>query len=178
MGDEKKESDNEDLDFQDILHNGGSALQMHYNSKLEALIKQRNSEHMTWGFKYPGLHQYHGALNKFCPNAKFIYVLRDPVCVAKSEVKRPDGVKDYEGVLRRTIQFNDRMVQLSTRNTNVHLVSYERLLTRTWAEVEDLLQFIDVNYNAAKIVELCKMVKLPDDRYRSRHTENIERFVS
>lgn len=174
MGHNKGEGNNEDIEFQDILHNGGSALQMHYNEDLKRLIEKRDREHSCWGFKYPALHQYHGALASIKRGAKFIYVLRDPLAVTMSEARQADGTKNFQYVLSRTCEYNAKMVQLSRGNSDVHLISYERLITRPWATIGALLQFMDVNYNAAKIVELCELIKLPNDRYR----KNSAGFVS
>lgn len=147
----------EDLEFQQLLIHDSVNME-----KIEALVKKRNSQFPTWGFKFPGAHVHMPEIINIFRNPYVLFVFRDPYAVADSEQRRADRPL-YE-MMERTVNYNLHMTKLLQQlECPVLPISFEHLLLRTEKVVSDLLSFAEVPVGWWDRRRLVKSVGLKKD---------------
>lgn len=139
----------EDKELQRLLHND------HSLEEIKAAIQARTWP--LWAFKYPALHQYLPELLSFVTGPHLVCILRDPYAVADSESRKHDGNKDFHAVMKRTVEYNGRMIDLHrAQHCPTLLLSYEHLVRKKTATVKRLLSFLG---SSAKVDELVSLIQ-------------------
>lgn len=155
MGEKMDPNDNcEDLDFQQLLLR--DALD---RGELDRLIGLRNARHTVWGFKFPGAHRHMPEMLDSFRNPHVIFVFRDPYAVGDSEQRRT-GQSLYL-MMERTVEYNLHMTRLlQTLTCPTHPVSFEQLLVRPQAVVDNLLAFLSLRPGWREKRRLVRSVRL------------------
>lgn len=158
MGERMDPNNNcEDLDFQQLL------IQDTVNrEELRALIKKRNERYGVWGFKFPGAHVHMPEILTSFRNPHVVYVFRDPYAVGDSEQRRT-GQSLY-AMMARTVQYNRQMIDLLQQQVCPgHPVSFEHLLVRPEAVIDNLLGFLSITVGRWQRRRLIRSIRLKKD---------------
>ena len=165
MGDFVHEVVNEDAQMLDIVRSRNLPL-------LRGVIKERNAEHPTWGFKIPDLHAHlrHDELQLF-RNPHLIVIYRDPVAVAMRNALS-EHTDQFQGVMAASgaMQAMSRFAEQA--GCPILLLSYEKAVSVPALLIDSLLDFCGIAIGAAKRAALLDQVKPNNPDYlavASRH---------
>lgn len=129
---------------------------------IRKLAAQRNQLHDLWGWKFPLSFEKLPRTLKHLRSPHVVLVYRDPYAVALSEHLRVG--QNLCQMLFRTSKINQNMSKFYRnyhRETPIHLVSYEHLLTRTEETAAALFDFAGLNVD---VQEISKTVKPAQDK--------------
>ncbi|MEI6160958.1 MAG: sulfotransferase, partial [Roseococcus sp.] len=125
------------------------------------------------GWKLPALNYHLDAVAENLPDARFIFILRDPVATSLrkqvSEKTRGDPMQDTQNIIRA----NDRMCAFA-RNARrpCLLLSYEKGLVSPLDTIRDVAEFVgrEVTANAAEA--LAEAIQADQQHYRAMAANN------
>lgn len=118
------ELNHEDTEILPVLHN---------KHKFRQIIRDRNSNFRTWGFKIPEAAFHLDWLDGELRNPIFVYVTRNIACVAASIMKRDPiygpGVPGLAGSLTHALRYYTHMIETLRRlEAPMLMVQYEAIL--------------------------------------------------
>ena len=106
-----------------------------------------------FGEKSPENYQYMSVLAEWFPEAKFIYLMRDPRATVASHSKRRGAMKNIYRALRLWIRgeyfLRKGLEELGV--SRVHMLRYEDLVTEPEREVRKLCSFLNLDFEAAML---------------------------
>lgn len=108
-------------------------------------IRERNDQYEYWGWKNPSSYKYIEQLIPFLQRPQLVIVLRDPVAMMESELRRAKVNYGLDHIVARQRELIDSVQRLGTPKL---WISYEQLLCKTHITVESIRRFIslgDVN---------------------------------
>jgi hypothetical protein len=109
----------------------------------EAAQKENAS---IWVSKYPGLWSWIDDANTFYDDLRIVYLVRDPRDVVLSFKKCKVG--DYHPYFnaKRWREEQKQGIELLKNEGNIHLVRYEDVLTDSESEIEDVCEFLNIEF--------------------------------
>jgi len=133
-------------------------------------------------------------LNKF-PDAKVLYMVRDPLSVIPSGLSLVTGVLDgwfgfwslpenkrkhyidrlYKALVELQIRFHDDWVNNNIDKTRVGIVQYNRMMTDFDGLMDEILTFVNHQPNENLIANI-KMTAEKQRAYESKHKYNLSKF--
>ena len=141
---------------------------------LKVLIRDRNVEHIQWGFKVPNLHAYlkHTELTMF-RNPYLVVIYRDPVAVAvrnalSEHYSELDALVNSANAMHSMAQFARRA------ECPVLLLSYEKALSLPNTIIERILEFCGLSLDDAERARLLMQVQPNRPEYLAASTSNFE----
>ena len=137
--------------------------------QMKALADRRDRENDIWGWKDPSLINYLPTIHRFLSNPRYIFVYRDPVAVARRQVKdyRTSRLK-YEERIRHHQECNYVMTSFMIAHPDTHIlsVSYEKLLTDTGNIVNEIAEYVGLPVSDRAYANCISYVQ-PNLGYRS-----------
>ena len=115
-------------------------------------VRRQSTSKPIWGLKDPHLTY---ALREFIehyPNAKFLFMIRDPRAVVNSYVTRKFNIANcYHGSLlwKKEVELQRNFREAHTKNC--HLVRYEDLITNKTDVLRRVCDFLDITFEDALI---------------------------
>ncbi|MFW6271768.1 MAG: sulfotransferase [Desulfosalsimonas sp.] len=125
-----------------------------FNSILRQLLYDSGKSRI--GIKYPAHHKFYRAFQKEYPDAKNIFLVRDPRAIIASKIISPSNNRlknknklKYEIMRLITVfyfifEFNSFAKIIANNNSNRHLIEYENLVINRDEQIRDLCNFVDI----------------------------------
>jgi hypothetical protein len=106
-----------------------------------------NKEHKSsWGEKTPGHEAYLDQIFKDFPDAKVLFLVRDPRGMAASMKKVPWGNKSMI-VLVKIWKKSINSFKNHTKDPRIKQIRFEQLLTNTTEEIKSICDFLNIKFN-------------------------------
>ncbi len=129
------------------------------------------------------------------PDAKLLYMLRDPLCVIPSGLSLVTGVLDkrfgfwslpenrrqnyidnlYKGLVELQIRFHDDWVNGRINKNNVMIVRFDRMMSDFDGLMEDISRFIDYS-PTSKLIDEISLTAEKQRTFVSKHKYNLDKF--
>lgn len=155
----------EDLEVANALENNPKLL--------TRIIKERNSEHSSWGFKRPSSYQTIGSKVRLFRNPHFIVTFRDPVAIAKRN--SISMLNDFTKGLVEAHNETGRLLRFTSElKVPVLLVSYEKSVMNNLAFIKRLSQFTGRSLTESKTQQIADKVINGPSEYLHSSTIKIE----
>ena len=133
-------------------------------------------------------------LNRF-PDAKLLYMIRDPLNVLPSGLSLVTGVLDkrfgfwslpkekrtlyigrlYKALVQLLLRFHSDWVNDKIDKTKVMIIRYDRMMSDFDELMEDILSFVDYTPTEELVKEIQKTA-LGQRNYKSKHTYDLNKF--
>ncbi len=101
-----------------------------------------------WGEKTPGHYLHIDTLLEWFPEARIVYVLRDPRAVVSSMLAVPWAGRDTEEFVQQWLQCL-RIMGKWEKDERVHVVAYEQLVSDPEQQLRRMCRFLDEEYTPA-----------------------------
>lgn len=135
--------DGDDL-CKNILDSGDFSTSNILNSLMHAAAKKEHKA--SWGEKTPGHEAYLDQIFKDFPDAKVLFMIRDPRGMAASMKKVPWGNKSMIVLVKIWKRSINDFVKHS-KDPRVKQVRFEHLLTNTMEEIKGVCDFLTICFN-------------------------------
>jgi hypothetical protein len=149
-----------------------------------------NERAQVWGDKYNEYLLHLEAINEIFPNAKYIFIWRDPYDVADSMVQsfqgRPWAPCEHTAALVKWSQWNQKWLDFRTRisKSRYFEIRYEDLATNPRVHLTKICAFLDIN-PCSKLLDLAEQTVTTEPIGRSKYlistlrqqTENLESML-
>ena len=142
-----------------------------FDTIMKSLAAQENKT--SWGEKTPGNEFFSNNILYLFPNAKMIYIYRDPLAVVASSKKRY-----HTNIVRSCIRWRcsiNKMLSdtIKVDNSQLFLLSYENLIMHTESCLKNLFYFLGINnFDFQKISINFNKWTISNSSY-NRNIENI-----
>jgi len=142
-----------------------------FRTVLQSLLSEHARRHgkRRWGEKTPAHHEHMDTLFDWFPNARVLYLVRDPRAVTASLMDVPwaeSRVEVHAGRWRESI----RILQRWEADPRVCVVYYEALVTDAEATLHTICDFLDEPFEAAMLSRRhFALNEIGPDGWRGRH---------
>ncbi len=106
-----------------------------------------------WGEKTPRHYRHIDTLLEWFPNARVVYLVRDPRAVVSSMLATPWGGRDTEKSVQEWLQCL-RIMGKWEKDERVHVVAYEQLVSDPQQQLRRMCRFLDEEYSPAMLTRL------------------------
>ncbi len=134
-------------------------------TEFEATLRQYDSQHDWWGFKYPSLHTDLERVHRLLRNPRYIFIYRDVFAISsrRSQIYPEHDhfrfMRDYLNRYGKIIQFADRHA-----HSALH-VSYEKVLTNTDEFSRTLCEFCNFKIEPEILKAVSSVIMPSPEKY-------------
>lgn len=147
---------------------------------LKTLIKARNSNHSSWGFKRPSSYQTISSKIRLFRNPRLIITFRDPVAIARRNSL--SMLNDFTKGLVEAHNETGRLIRFASElQVPTLLISYEKSMINKWSFIKKLSQFTGQTLDQEKTKKIAeKVINGPSDYLEASQIKidgRLERIV-
>ena len=155
-----------------------AALKDENEEQFAALVAERNAQHSTWGFKYPGAWKFMPLLKTYLRNPVYLGIFKDPISVTRRRFGKSED--RFLRKVRNTIrQYKNAIDGIYACGIPIHFFSYQKAIASPYKFVLELIEVagLDIDEDDERIGKAVKYIQ-PNDLGPRRRYPSVEQWIT